>query len=63
MTTKIKNLSYDQAIKIVSKLDLDSEPAADGRILHILAFLSVAFDRTVYEVQRDYARKALSIEW
>ena len=60
MITKIKNLSYDEAIKVVSKLDLDNEPAADGRILHILAFLSVVFNRTVYEVQRDYARQALT---
>ena len=63
MITKIKPLTYEKAIEVISKLDLDTEPVADGRILHILAFLSVVFDRTVYEVQRDYARKALSIEW
>ena len=60
MITKIENLSYDAAIKIVSKLDLDNEPVEDSRILHLLAFLSVVFNRTVYEVQRDYARQALT---
>ena len=61
MITKIENLSYDAAIKIVSKLDLDSEPVEDHRILHLLAFLATAFNKTVYEIQRDYARAGVEL--
>ena len=54
MITKIKGLTYEKAIEVVSKLDLENEPVEDHRILHLLAFLATVFNIPVARVKLDY---------